>query len=102
MKVTMVIPSYWARESKVGWKEGDAIYDHPTPLNSEGTLLRVINSIKVLNDKDFQLVIIVAPTSEDIETQVEKKVANIIKLALTNIGAKKKHPIKRKRQSKLG
>jgi len=94
LKVTMVIPSYWARESKVGWKEGDAI--------CEGTLLRVINSIKVLNDKDFQLVIIVAPTSEDIETQVEKKVANIIKLALTNIGAKKKHPIKRKRQSKLG
>ncbi len=82
----MVIPSYWARESKVGWKEGDAIYDHPTPLNSEGTLLRVINSIEVLNDKDFQLVIIVAPTSEDIEIQVEKKVANIIKLASTNIG----------------
>lgn len=82
----MVIPSYWARESKVGWKEGDAIYDHPTPLNSEGTLLRVINSIEVLNDKDFQLVIIVAPTSEDIEIQVEKKVANIIKLVSTNIG----------------
>jgi len=40
MKVTMVIPSYWARESGVGWKEGDAIYDHPSPLDSEGTLLR--------------------------------------------------------------
>jgi glycosyltransferase involved in cell wall biosynthesis len=79
MKVTMVIPSYWARESKVGWKEGDAIYDHPTPLDSEGTLSRAIQSIDILRDKDFQLVIIAVPTVEDIETQVEKKVASIIK-----------------------
>jgi hypothetical protein len=79
MKVTMVIPSYWARESGVGWKEGDAIYDHPTPLDSEGTLLRAIQSTGILKDKDFQLVIIAVATAEDIETQVEKKVANIIK-----------------------
>ena len=88
LKVTMVIPSYWARESKVGWKEGDTIYDHPTPLDGEGTLLRAINSIKVLNDKDFQLVIIAAPTSVDIEIQVEKKVANIIESISPNIGVK--------------
>ena len=78
MKVTMVIPSYWAREREVGCKEGDAIYDHPTPLDSEGTLLRAIQSIENLEDKDFQLVIIAVATAEDIETQVEKKVANII------------------------
>ena len=88
LKVTMVIPSYWARESKVDWKEGDAVYDHPTPLDSEGTLFRAINSIKVLNDKDFQLVIIAAPTSGDIEPQIEKKVANIIESASANIGVK--------------
>ena len=45
----MVIPTYWARERSVGWKEGDAIYDHPTPLDSEGTLLRALKSIRVLN-----------------------------------------------------
>jgi hypothetical protein len=79
MKLTMVIPSYWARESDVGWKEGDAICDHPTPLDNEGTLLRAIQSIDILEDKNFQLVIIAVATAEDIETQVEKKVANIIK-----------------------
>jgi hypothetical protein len=36
MKATMVIPSYWTRESKAGWQTGDAVYDHPTPLDSEG------------------------------------------------------------------
>jgi len=79
MKLTTVIPSYWARESDVGWKEGDAICDHPTPLDTEGTLLRAIQSIDILEDKNFQLVIIAVATAEDIETQVEKKVANIIK-----------------------
>jgi len=79
MKLTMVIPSYWARESEIGWKEGDIIYDHPTPLDNEGTLLRAIQSIEKLEDKDFQLVILAVATAEDIENQVEKKVANIIK-----------------------
>ena len=86
MKVTMVVPSYWARESKVGWKRGDAIYDHPIPLDSEGTLLRAIQSTAILKDKDFKLVIIAVATAKDIENHVEKKVATIIRSALPNIG----------------
>jgi hypothetical protein len=86
LKFTMVIPSYWARESKVGWQRGDAIYDHPTPLDNEGTLIRAIQSIKILRDTDFQLVIIAVATAEDIETKVEKKVANTIKSASETIG----------------
>lgn len=79
MQVTMTIPSYWTRESKLGWREGDAVYDHPTPLDRDGTLLRALESIALLRDKDFQLVVLAVPTAEDIETQVEKKVADIIK-----------------------
>ena len=81
MKITMVIPSYWGREKSVGWKQGDAIYDHPASIDSEGTLLRAIQSIKKLKDKDFQLVIIAVATTEDIQIQAEKKIANIIKLS---------------------
>ena len=75
----MVIPSYWARESSIGWQQGDAIYDHPTPLDKEGTLLRTLDSIRILKDKDFRLVILAVATAEDIEPQVEEKIANIIK-----------------------
>ncbi len=88
MKVTMSIPSYWARQSEVGWKEGDAVYDHPTPLDQEGTLSRAIRSISVLKDKDFQLVIIAVPTSEDVNTQVEEKVAEIIRSASPDMKSK--------------
>lgn len=86
VKVTVVIPSYWARPSEVGWKEGDAIYDHPAPVDEEGTLARAIRSVGILKDKDFQLVIIGVSTSKDAEDAVEKKLADIIKSASANIG----------------
>ncbi len=75
----MVIPTYRGRESDFGWKKGDEVYDHPTPLDSNGTLLRIIQSTNILRDQDFQLVVIAVSTSEDIEHLVEKKLANIIK-----------------------
>ena len=81
LNMTMVIPSYWSRESAVGWKGGDAIYDHPTPLDTEGTLQRAIESIEKLEDKEFQLVTIAVANAKDIKSKVEKKVANIIESA---------------------
>lgn len=78
MKVTMVMPSYWARESSIGWQAGDAVYDHPTPLDEEGTLASAIKSAEILEDKDFQLIILAVATSSDIEAQVEEKVAHVI------------------------
>lgn len=80
MKVTMVIPSYWSGE-----KKGDVIYDHPTPLDSEGTLLRAIESINVLSDKDFKLVILAVADATAIEQQVENKVASIIESASAEV-----------------
>ena len=85
MKVTVVIPSYWTGGSKDDMKE-EVIYDHPTPLDKEGTLLRAIESSSILNDKDFQLVVIAVATAENIETRVEKKVRGIIKSASSTAG----------------
>ncbi len=88
MKITMAIPSYWGRETKTGWQEGDAIYDHPTPLDHEGTLQRAIESIGLLEDKDFDLVILAVPTTEEIGEQVEKKLADQINSASSSAGVK--------------
>lgn len=78
MRETVVIPTYWSRKSTEGWKKGDAIYDHPTPVDKEGTLKRTLESLKNLNDKDFKLVILLCPTTIDIEKEAEEKVKNII------------------------
>ncbi|MGB2697854.1 MAG: hypothetical protein WBD28_08370 [Candidatus Zixiibacteriota bacterium] len=79
MKTTMVIPTYWGREKKIGYKEGDTIYDHPTPLDEEGTLKRAIESTGILSQKDFDLVVIGCATSPDIQQQVEEKVKRIVR-----------------------
>lgn len=78
MKTTMIIPSYWTREKTGKVRKTDAVYDHPTPLDDEGTLARAIESISILNDKDFDLVIIAVSNAEDIEERVEERVAHII------------------------
>lgn len=77
-KVVMVIPSYWRREERFGIQESDVIYDHPTPLDQEGTIKRAIDSIKILNYKDFELIIIGVANAEDIETKVEEKLLDIL------------------------
>lgn len=74
----MVIPSYWGRKRKDGWKNTDSVYDHPSPLNEEGTLRRALQSLSILANKDFDLIILGVATAEDIQDEVEKKLAAII------------------------
>ncbi len=78
MKPVMVIPSYWSRKSSEGWKSGDAIYDHPSPIDKEGTLSKILESIKVLNNREFNLVILACATAEEIESDVEARVREIV------------------------
>ncbi len=78
MKVTMVIPSYWGRKKEEGRKNTDVIYDHPTPQDEEGTLGRLLDSISLIKNKDFHLVIIGVATAPDIREDTEKKIAAII------------------------
>lgn len=85
MKTTMIIPSYWTREGNKRAEETDAIYDHPTPLDTEGTLARAIESISILKDKDFDLVIIAVSNAVDIEERVEEHVARIIANLKTDV-----------------
>jgi len=75
----MVIPTYWAREKKEGWHEGDAVYDHPTPIDEEGTLRRTLESMKILSYRDFKLVLLICPTTPEIAEAAEKRVFDIVK-----------------------
>lgn len=85
MKTTIVIPTYWSRENKVGYKEGEVVYDHPTPISQEGTIKKAINSIEILDDKNFDLVIIGSATTEEIAKEAEKKLESILSKCKTPI-----------------
>lgn len=75
-KNVIVIPTYWSRK-KGEYKVGDLIFDHPTPLDEEGTLIRCLESLNMLKS-DFYLILIVIPTHPDIEFDLEKKIKNMI------------------------
>ena len=79
MKVTMVIPSYWGRKKSEGWKETDAVYDHPTPIDEKGTLGRVLKSLSILENKDFNFVVLGISTAQDIQGDVESKISSVVK-----------------------
>ena len=67
MRKTMIIPTYWCRKTGDPWQEGDAVYDHPTPVDQEGTLERTLVSMKQFHEKDFKLVILICPTTPEVE-----------------------------------
>jgi|LDZU01.1.fsa_nt_gi hypothetical protein len=79
MRTVVVIPTYWGRENKIGYKKGDIVYDHATPVDEEGTLARTLESMKILKKKDFKLVVLVCPTNMEIEDEAEEKARKIIK-----------------------
>lgn len=84
MRTTVVIPSYWSRVDNA-WEQGDAVYDHPTPINGEDTLGRTLESMKILKNKKFKLVIPICPTCRDVEEAAENRVREIVKKANLNI-----------------
>ncbi len=78
MKKAVVVPTYWGRPSSQGWREGDIVYDHPTPLDREGTFLRLIESTSILEDKDFTLFLLVATTNPELDEAAEKRVRELL------------------------
>ncbi len=78
MRLALVIPTYWGRPRTEGWKPGDAIYDHPTPLDEEGTLARTLESLKILEGPEYTLVILAVPTTPEIAEAVERKVQRLV------------------------
>jgi hypothetical protein len=79
MKVTMVIPSYWRRKKTEKRKETDSVYDHPTPLDGKDTLSRALESVSILKNKDFNLVILGVSTAQEIQEKVESRLSSIVK-----------------------
>jgi hypothetical protein len=84
-KVTLVVPSYWSRPRPEVWRPGDAVYDHPTPLDAEGTLLRTLESLAVLRRRDFEVVVLAVPTAAEIAPAVEERVAAIVRRAAAGL-----------------
>ncbi|MBA7497162.1 hypothetical protein ES702_07773 [subsurface metagenome] len=74
---TIVIPSYWGSPEKSRDVEEEIIFDHPTPLNNEGTLGRLLDSFDALDAKEFRIVIVTVTSSPPLTNNVIARMQEI-------------------------
>ena len=76
----ITIPTYWTRKGGIK-KLGDTYFDHPTAVDGEQTLTRLLDSLKEAWG-DFKVVVLTAITDysdNKVYNQVEKRIQSLIK-----------------------
>ena len=76
--VVIVIPTYWTWGSE--WADGpvEVIYDHPTPVDGESTLPRLLESLIALEGPEFRVLILTAATHPELEKAAADRVTGLI------------------------
>ena len=77
MYPTVIIPTFWTRRRTRGGERGRVHYDHPTPLDEDGTLPDCLRSLESVRGLD-RVVLIVAATDDSIEHVAEDRVREIL------------------------
>ncbi|MBA7691364.1 hypothetical protein ES703_99907 [subsurface metagenome] len=75
---TIVIPSYWGPAGGLSGGEEEIIFDHPTPLNEEGTLGWLLDSFELVNTQEFKVVVVVVANASHITNEVIAKVQDVV------------------------
>ena len=77
LKTIITVPTYWTFPEGKGGRERVS-YDHPTPLDREGTLVRLLESLRGLRGADFGVFVIAATAAPELEAAAEGKVEEFI------------------------
>jgi hypothetical protein len=75
---TMVVPTYWGQARSGFDTRTEIVFDHPTSLDSPGTLARLLDSLDILDRAPDTIVIIAVANRSRIVAEVEAKVNQII------------------------
>ena len=78
MDLSIVFPMFWGREKKEVVKEGDYFYDHPTALDDDGTIPPLFESMKVLKDREFDVIAIAGANHPSMAEAVEKRAGEVL------------------------
>jgi hypothetical protein len=70
------IPTYWTHPGG----EGDEaiVFDHPTPLDTPGTLRRTLESLTPLAARGVEVGVVAAATAPDLEAAVARRVREVV------------------------
>ncbi len=82
VKTTLVIPTYWTfPPNQHPSNRPDAVYDHPTFINTTGTLPKLLKSLEKIREQGADIpdiVVLVAVTHKELEKHAEKIMKSII------------------------
>lgn len=81
MKISVIIPTYWtSNDPKIQHQTPDAVYDHPTPLESRSTLPRLLSNLRNTDmpKKSTTITVITALTHKTLEEKAEEKIRQIL------------------------
>ncbi len=81
MQVSVIIPTYWtSTETTIQHQTPDAVYDHPTPIESCSTLPRLLDSLRNtdLPIESTKITVIAATTHQALEEKAKKRVNEIL------------------------
>ncbi len=76
--ITIVIPSYWGSEDASLDAAEVIMFDHPTPLNQEGTLARLLDSLELIGGEEFRVVILAVANTPHLVRDVVAKIHEIV------------------------
>ncbi len=72
LPIWVVIPTYWGHS-------GRALYDHPTPLQGQSTLPRLLDSlVSQINAPDFQVLVLVAAVTQKENEKARVRVIQLL------------------------
>jgi hypothetical protein len=76
--VIIIVPTYWTWGSERADGPIEVVYDHPTPLDGESTLPRLLESLTALEGPEFSVLILTAATHPELEQAVASQVERLI------------------------
>ncbi len=79
MKIVIAVPTYWGRPKGEPFCKEDDVYDHPTPLDGESTLPRLLKSLNVIKGYEFEVLVLAVSTHPSFEKEAEERCRSVIK-----------------------
>jgi hypothetical protein len=79
LDIIIVIPTYWTWPSEQANGPVDAAYDHPTPLDGESTLPRLLDSLMMLDGPPFSVLVLTAAVHRDLEELAAQQVEALMR-----------------------
>ena len=77
--IVIVIPTYWTWPSEREDGPVDAAYDHPTPLDGESTLPRLLDSLAKEEGSPFSVLVLTAVVHPDLEESAAQRMEALMR-----------------------